>query len=142
MKKGHKHAKAPRKAFDEDMANFIKYMMCKWGYLVFLLMDTNTVHDLLEMKKFMTKTGLQNLITVFRPLMDLPQTYGRDQNCLDMGSNKADKNICLLPFCEITPDDHRVCSLIFLNKKLKAENYTEGKTRPISSTPINNKQKH
>ena len=81
MRKNHKFAKFPRKAFDQDLTKFIRDQKAK-GSAVLLLMDANIAHDSKEIQKFTRNTNLCNVFTTQHPMTEPPRTYDRGKNAL------------------------------------------------------------
>ena len=107
----HPIAKTPRKAFDHDIVQYVESVRSK-GHPFLLFMDANSGHQQRDVKELERTTGLINIIQHFHPDLDMPRTYDRGRDCIDvvLGCEEAlriVKKCGYLEFYALTPDDHQ-----------------------------------
>ena len=135
----HPLAKYPRKAFDHDLAKFIKDLRTK-NFPVLLLMDANAGWNSAEMNQFRQTTGLVHIFTTMHPDVTPPRTYDRGKTCIDPAFASPDamefiQECGYLPFYFLGPYDHRGFFLDLVYDRLKKPGRPTWQTTSITTTP-------
>ena len=135
----HPLAKYPRKAFDHDLANFIKDLR-RQNFPVLLVMDANAGWNSAEMNQFKQATGLIHIFTAKHPTVTPPRTYDRGTTCIDPGFASPDamdfiQECGYLPFYFLGPYDHRGFFIDLMYARLKKPGRTQWQTISITTTP-------
>lgn len=82
LRRDHPHANRPRKAFDNDLADFCIRQQ-NLGNEIILLMDANTPLDSAESRKFASDANLHSVAEIKFPNAPLPRTHIRGSRCID-----------------------------------------------------------
>ena len=114
LERAYKRVMDPRKSITKDLENYIRDLATR-GHTIILTGDTNehlqAPNNVIQ--KMLDDLNMDNIMIEYHPEIQLPTTYDRGENCLDIIAGTKDvtamtQSTGYLPFYEPFCTDHRV----------------------------------